>query len=118
MLEYRRVLVDRQPAEVSEPSQRLINTGVASLRLLWRRLFRRGGLRRMFRPGGFRPGRAVPVALHQAALLSANHVPCGHRFSHERYRPETTERVTRRAASCADPTLKGPELQNGLRLGS
>jgi hypothetical protein len=55
MLEYRRVLIDWHLVEVSEPGQRLIDTVVASPRLVRRPVVRRRD--------------AVTVALHQAVLL-------------------------------------------------
>ena len=42
MLEYRRVLVNRQPVEIAQPGQGLIDTGVARSRLAWRGALRRG----------------------------------------------------------------------------
>jgi hypothetical protein len=90
------VLLDRPPAEVSQPGQRLIDPGVACLR--------HGRLRNgRLRNGTFRrawPGGTAAIKLHQAALLSSAPVcspPRVHRFSEERYRPEPTGRVTRRA---------------------
>jgi hypothetical protein len=94
-LEHRRVLVDWQPIEVGEPGQRLIDAAVTAFRRPRRGMLRRGMLRR----GMLRPGGTVAVALHQALLLSSSYVLRVHQFSEERYRPEPTGRVTRRAGA-------------------
>jgi hypothetical protein len=135
MLKYRRVLVDRQPVKVAEPGQCLIDTGVASSRVagrlllgrlllrrhvVWQRLLRRCEVwQRLLRRHVVWPGRrdAVTMALHQAALLSSARISRVRWFSEERYRPEPTGRVTRRADSTPDPPLRGAELQNGHCLG-
>jgi hypothetical protein len=59
MLEYRRVLIDWHPVEVTEPGQRLIDTVVTSPCLVWRPL--------VWRPG------AVTVLLHQARSFRPPH---------------------------------------------
>jgi hypothetical protein len=124
MLEYRRVLVDWQPVEVTQPGQCLVDTDVASSRPAWRG----GNWHRL--PWGHvvwqrLPWHGVPerrdavtMALHQVPLLSPARISRVRWFCEERYRPEPTGRVTRRAGGTPDPPLRGAKLQNGPCLGS
>jgi hypothetical protein len=88
LLEYRRMRLDRQPIEVIEPGQRLVDPHVASRRLLpWGTL---GG-------GMLQRSDAAAIGLRHTALLSPARIPWRSPFSEERYRPRPTGRVTRRA---------------------
>ena len=81
-------LIDRQPIEVIEPGQRLVDPHVASRRLLPWDTFRGGILPR---------SDAAAIGLRHTALLSSARIPGVRRLSEERYRPHPTGRVTRRA---------------------
>jgi hypothetical protein len=114
-LEHRRVLVNGQPFEVSEPGQRLIDAAVTAFRLPWRGMLRRAMLRR----SALRPGGTVAVALHQAVLLSSGHV-LGRAPVLRGTLPSETDRTGHPARRRHDRIRywAARELQNGHCLGS
>jgi hypothetical protein len=110
LLEHRLMFLDRQPIEVIEPVQRLVDPHVASHRLLPRGTLRGSMLQRSDAAAvGLRHTRTPLVCPHPLPFaVSSRNATARSRHDGSAGAP----------AACPDPLLKGLELHNGHCLGS